>query len=57
MTRAQWWRNTFNTESGYIHPRNADGSWPWPLNPASQSQYIEGNARSTPGWSPTTSPA
>ncbi|SCL47859.1 GH92 family glycosyl hydrolase [Micromonospora chersina] len=44
MARAQWWRNTFNTESGYIHPRNADGTWPWPLDPASQSNYVEGNA-------------
>ncbi len=44
MTRAQYWRNTFNTESGYIHPRNSDGSWPWPLNPAQESPYTEGNA-------------
>ncbi|MDZ5443565.1 GH92 family glycosyl hydrolase [Micromonospora sp. 4G57] len=44
MARAQWWRNVFNTESGYIHPRNADGTWPWPLDPASQSNYVEGNA-------------
>ncbi|MET8090520.1 GH92 family glycosyl hydrolase [Micromonospora sp. NPDC005220] len=44
MTRAQWWRNVFNTESGYVHRRNADGTWPWPLDPASQSGYTEGNA-------------
>ena len=44
MTRAQYWRNTFNSESGYIHPRNSDGSWPWPLNPAQESPYTEGNA-------------
>ncbi|RGC69319.1 Glycosyl hydrolase family 92 [Micromonospora sp. MW-13] len=44
MARAQWWRNVFNTESGYVHPRNADDSWPWPLDPASQSNYVEGNA-------------
>ncbi|SCF14242.1 alpha-1,2-mannosidase, putative [Micromonospora coriariae] len=44
MTRAQWWRNTFNTESSYVHPRNADGTWPWPLDPASQSNFVEGNA-------------
>ncbi|WFF04595.1 GH92 family glycosyl hydrolase [Micromonospora sp. WMMD1076] len=44
MGRAQWWRNVFNTESGYVHPRNADGSWPWPLDPASQSNFVEGNA-------------
>ncbi|NJC71737.1 alpha-mannosidase [Planosporangium thailandense] len=44
MARAQWWRNVFNPESGYIHPRHADGTWPWPLDPASPSGYTEGNA-------------
>ncbi|MGI5241744.1 GH92 family glycosyl hydrolase [Dactylosporangium sp. CA-139066] len=44
MTRAQYWRNTFNTESQYIHPRNSDGTWPWPLNPAQESPFTEGNA-------------
>jgi predicted alpha-1,2-mannosidase len=44
MTRAQWWRNTFNNESSYVHPRNAGGTWPWPLNPAQESPYTEGNA-------------
>jgi hypothetical protein len=44
ITRAQWWRNVFNTESQYIHDRNSDGTWPWPLTPASPSGYTEGNA-------------
>ena len=44
ITRAQWWRNVFNTESQYIHDRNSDGTWPWPLVPASPSGYTEGNA-------------
>lgn len=44
ITRAQWWRNVFNTESQYIHDRNADGTWPWPLTPASPSGFTEGNA-------------
>jgi predicted alpha-1,2-mannosidase len=44
MTRSQWWRNVFNTESQYVHDRNTDGSWPWPLVPASPSGYTEGNA-------------
>ena len=43
-TRAQCWRNVFNGESSYIHTRNADGSWPWPLDPATERRYIEGNA-------------
>jgi hypothetical protein len=44
MTRAQFWRNVFNTESNYVHKHNADGTWPWPLDPASPSGYTEGNA-------------
>ncbi|WNI14504.1 GH92 family glycosyl hydrolase [Actinacidiphila sp. ITFR-21] len=44
MTRAQWWRNTYGAESGYVQPRNSDGSWVWPLDPAGQSNFTEGNA-------------
>jgi predicted alpha-1,2-mannosidase len=44
MQRAQWWRNVFNTESSYIHRRLSDGNWPWPLNPADQAYWTEGNA-------------
>jgi predicted alpha-1,2-mannosidase len=44
MARAQYWRNTFGPDSGYIQPRNSDGSWAWPLDPASQSNFTEGNA-------------
>ncbi|MYS19623.1 MULTISPECIES: GH92 family glycosyl hydrolase [unclassified Streptomyces] len=44
MTRAQWWRNTFGAESGYTQPRNSDGSWTWPLDPAGPTNFTEGNA-------------
>jgi predicted alpha-1,2-mannosidase len=44
MTRAQWWRNTYSVESGYTQPRNSDGSWTWPLDPASNTNFTEGNA-------------
>jgi predicted alpha-1,2-mannosidase len=44
MERAQWWQNVFNSTSGYVHPHNADGSWPWPLDPANPDGYTEGNA-------------
>jgi predicted alpha-1,2-mannosidase len=44
MTRAQYWRSSFNSESGYVHPRSADGSWPWPLDPAALSPFVEGTA-------------
>lgn len=44
IARAQWWANVFSTESSYIHRRNSDGTWTWPLDPASSSGYTEGNA-------------
>ncbi|MFJ4473740.1 GH92 family glycosyl hydrolase [Streptomyces xanthochromogenes] len=44
MGRAQWWRNTFNSESSYVQQHQSDGSWTWPLDPASQSTFTEGNA-------------
>jgi predicted alpha-1,2-mannosidase len=43
-THSQYWRSLFNGESAYIHSRNSDGSYPWPLNPATESPYTEGNA-------------
>jgi predicted alpha-1,2-mannosidase len=44
MTRAQYWRSSFNSESSYIHPRGSDASWYWPLDPAVQSPFVEGTA-------------
>ncbi|WP_369373873.1 GH92 family glycosyl hydrolase [Streptomyces sp. cg36] len=44
MGRAQWWRNTFGPDSSYVQQRRSDGSWTWPLDPASQSTFTEGNA-------------
>ncbi|GIH17396.1 GH92 family glycosyl hydrolase [Rugosimonospora africana] len=41
--RAQWWQNTFNPDSSYVSPHSSDGSWAWPVNPASNSGYTEGN--------------
>ncbi|WP_436528748.1 GH92 family glycosyl hydrolase [Actinoplanes sp. HUAS TT8] len=43
-THSQYWRSLFNGESSYIHTRNSDGSFAWPLNPATESPYTEGNA-------------
>ncbi|MEQ0564392.1 GH92 family glycosyl hydrolase [Amycolatopsis sp. NEAU-NG30] len=43
MQRAQWWRNVFGTDSGYVQPRGSDGSWAWPVVPSSNSGYTEGN--------------
>jgi predicted alpha-1,2-mannosidase len=43
MKRAQFWRNTFNTQTGYIEPRRKDGSF-IPVDPAEAKYYVEGNA-------------
>jgi predicted alpha-1,2-mannosidase len=43
-THSQYWRSLFNGESAYLHSRNSDGSFPWPLDPATESPYTEGNA-------------
>ena len=40
--RAGWWRNLWNAQTGYIQPRNADGSWP-KFDPASDDEFVEGS--------------
>jgi len=43
-TRAGWWRNLFNPSTGYIQPRNADGSWkPTDFNIENDDDYVEGS--------------
>ncbi len=44
MNHAQWWISEFGAESSYLHTRNTDGSFRWPLDPASPTGYTEGNA-------------
>lgn len=43
MQRAQYWQNLYNPASGYLQPRNADGSFTQPYDPASPSGWVEGN--------------
>jgi len=43
MKRAQFWRNTFDTGTGYIAPRRKDGSF-IRVGPADNKYYVEGNA-------------
>jgi predicted alpha-1,2-mannosidase len=43
MRRAQYWQNLFNPGTGYLQPRNRDGSFSEPFNPASLDGYVEGN--------------
>jgi predicted alpha-1,2-mannosidase len=42
--RAQYWKNNWNPATGYVQPRNANGTWACePFNPAAGCGYIEGN--------------
>ncbi|MEV6493757.1 GH92 family glycosyl hydrolase, partial [Actinoplanes sp. NPDC051633] len=40
--RSQRWRNLYDGESQYLGARNS--GFPWPLNPAQENPYVEGNA-------------
>ncbi|WP_329453963.1 GH92 family glycosyl hydrolase [Streptomyces sp. NBC_01497] len=42
--RAQYWRKLFNPRTGYIQARNTDGSWAADFDPASPTNFVEGNA-------------
>jgi len=42
--RAGWWRNLFDPATGYIQPRNADGSWKTvDVNAENDDDYVEGS--------------
>ncbi len=41
--RAGNWRNLFNPTTGYIEPRDASGSFPRSYDPASTTEFVEGN--------------
>ena len=43
MKRAQFWRNIFDTKTGYIEPRRKDGPF-IRVDPAASRYYVEGNA-------------
>ena len=46
-TRAGNWRNSFDTDTGFLRARKADGSWRVPFDPTAidyGSDYTEGNA-------------
>jgi len=43
--RAVYYRNLYDTKTGFMRPKNADRSWASPFNPAQGSEhYVEGNA-------------
>lgn len=43
MQRAQNWQNLYNPATGYLQPRNGDGSFSANFDPASANGFTEGN--------------
>jgi len=44
LRRSGNWQNIFNYSSGYIQPRNSDGSWAANFNPTSGNGFQEGDS-------------
>ncbi|MCK5467517.1 MAG: GH92 family glycosyl hydrolase, partial [Cyclobacteriaceae bacterium] len=43
--RAQFYRNLFDSSSGFMRPKNADGSWVTPFDPTEGTEhFVEGNS-------------
>jgi predicted alpha-1,2-mannosidase len=50
--RAQDWQYTFDSGSGFMQPRNADGSWAGGFDPTSQTDFVEGTSWQYTGMVP-----
>jgi len=44
MERSENWRHIFDSKSGFMRPKNADGSWYEPFSPYHTPGFVEGNA-------------
>jgi len=44
LQRSGNWQSIFDTTSGYVQPRNADGSWAQGFSPTSQDGFQEGDS-------------
>lgn len=44
LARSRGWRALFNSATGYIEPRGADGAFPARFSPVSRDGYVEGDA-------------
>lgn len=44
MKRSQNWRNIFDPKSGFMRPKNVDGTWHEPFSPYHTPGFVEGNA-------------
>jgi predicted alpha-1,2-mannosidase len=38
------WRNLFDPSTGFVRPKNADGSWMTPFDPLSPEDFVEANS-------------
>ena len=43
-TRSRNWRNLFDPSTGFIRPKNKDGSWMEPFDPLSPEDFVEANS-------------
>jgi putative alpha-1,2-mannosidase len=44
MERSRNWRNVYDPSTGFIRPRNADGTWRPDFNPLSPADFVESNS-------------
>jgi predicted alpha-1,2-mannosidase len=44
MKRSENWRNIFDPVTGFMRPKNADGTWEEPFNPYHTPGFVEGNS-------------
>ena len=42
--RSQNWQNIFDSKTGFMRPKNADGTWHEPFDPYHTPGFVEGNA-------------
>jgi predicted alpha-1,2-mannosidase len=52
LERSRNWRNLFDPSSGFIRPRNADGSWMQPFDPLSPEDFVEANSWQATWYTP-----
>ena len=44
MKRSENWRNIFDHKTGFMRPKNTDGTWVEPFNPYHTPGFVEGNS-------------
>lgn len=44
MKRSGYWKNLFDPATGFVRPKDSDGNWMLPFNPAESIGFQEGNA-------------